>query len=121
MKLGRTAVYMTVAGLLLLNGCSKEHPDQPAMNQPPKTLLWLFPDSTLGQGNSKQHIHWWAEDPDGIIKGYLLAAGKFATSGQLPDTLRWVWTTKNDSVIAFPLLVRQDTFEIAVRACDNNF
>ncbi len=108
-----------IFSLILISGCFKEHPDQPLINQSPKTFLWLFPDSTLAQGNSRQRIRWWGEDPDGIVKGYLLATGKFSVSGQLSDTLTWTWTTRNDSVIAFPLLIRQDTFTVAVRAVDN--
>ena len=105
--------------VILMSGCTKEHPDQPIINKPPKTFLWLFPDSTVAQGNSRQRIRWWGEDPDGLVKGYLVASGKFSVNGQLSDTLTWTWTTKNDSVIAFPLLIRQDTFTVAVRAVDN--
>ncbi|HEV8538797.1 MAG TPA: YCF48-related protein [Bacteroidota bacterium] len=110
-----------VAGMVFFAGCSKEQPDEPHANQKPKTFVWLFPDSTIAEGNSRQRIRWWGEDADGVVKGFLVASGKFEISGQLPDTLAWTWTTKNDSLIAFPLLVRQDTFNLAVRSVDNTF
>ncbi len=108
--------------LVSMTGCSKEHPDQPLANKPPKTFLWLFPDSTIAEGTSKQHVRWWGEDPDGVIKGFLFAFQGKTVSGGSPldiDSVRWIWTTKNDTVVAFPLLVKRDTFEVAVRAVDN--
>lgn len=110
--------------IMLLGGCSKEYPDQPVPNKLPKTFLWLYPDSTIREGNSRQRVRWWGEDPDGVVRGYLFAAGKLLTSaGKLPnpDTITWRWRTVNDSLMAFPLLVRQDTFQVMVRAVDNSF
>jgi photosystem II stability/assembly factor-like uncharacterized protein len=114
------AWFLLACGIMA--GCSKDLPDQPAANRSPRTFLWLFPDSTIAQGNSRQRIRWWGEDPDGIVRGYLFATGKNVKTGDLyNDTLGWVWTTKNDSLVAFPLLVKQDTFSVAVRAVDNTF
>ncbi|HYQ86854.1 MAG TPA: YCF48-related protein [Bacteroidota bacterium] len=106
-----------------LTGCPKETAPQPVPNQPPRTYLWLFPDSTIAEGHSRQHIRWWATDHDGIVTGYLFASGRLYAPGSartLRDTIAWRWTTGHDSVIAFPLLVRRDTFQIAVRAVDNS-
>ncbi len=108
--------------LLLLSGCPKDNPVVPHADQPPKTFLWLFPDSTIAQGTSKQHIRWWGEDPDGIVVGYLFVSGKsLLGNAPISDTLTWTWKTTNDTIIAFPLLVRRDTFDVAVRAVDNTF
>ena len=83
----------------------------------------MFPDSSINEGNSRQRIRWWGEDQDGIIIGYLFAAGKLfdtAITLQQLDTIAWRWKTTNDTVIAFPLLQKRDTFQIAVRAVDNS-
>src|SRR5512137_1146070 len=114
-----------VVGLIVLAavGCKDNSQDISRPNRPPRTFFWLFPDSTIREGNSKQRIRWWGEDPDGIVKGYLFASGKFANGAsvaQLPDTLEWRWTTKNDTFLAFPLLVRRDTFGVAISAVDNS-
>ena len=108
-------------GLLFL-ACKKESPVQPHRNLPPKTLLWLFPDSTIAEGVSKQTIRWWGEDPDGIVYGFLFAVDT-ARTGTIgipdPDTLKWEWTTRNDTLISFPLRQVQGTFVVFVRAVDN--
>src|SRR5512135_2919135 len=99
----RTITPWLLAGITLVAGCSKDYPDQPLPNRTPKTYLWLFPDSTIAQGNSRQRIRWWGDDPDGIIKGYLFTAGKVVRQGGgYLDSLAWIWTTRNDSLVAFP-------------------
>lgn len=109
-----------------MSGCTNE-PDNPRMNQRPKTYFWIYPDSTILEGNSKQRIHWWGEDPDGVVKGYLFASGKFLIPGKTLSQLdslniiRWSWTTAHDTFLAFPLLVKRDTFDIAIRGVDNTF
>src|SRR2546421_2901483 len=100
---------------LLSTGCRKEAPPQPVANEPPRTYLWLFPDSTIAEGQSKQHVRWWATDHDGIVTGYLFASGRLYAPGiarTLRDTIEWHWTIGHDSMIAFPLLIRRDTFQI---------
>src|SRR5437868_3550683 len=110
--------------ILLASGCTREMPDQPYANKLPKTFLWLFPDSTIAEGHSRQHIRWWGEDQDGVVKGYIFASGKlYSPDGQssLLDTVTWRWRTGNDSVLVFPLFTKRDTFQLVVRAVDNSF
>ena len=112
----------TVILIVFISGCSKDFPNEPKPNQSPHTSLWLFPESTLAEGHSKQHIHWLGDDPDGFIKGYLFTSGKIPSrTGTALDTIPWRWRIDNDSLIAFPLLVKRDTFQISVRAVDNAF
>lgn len=111
--------------LLLLTGCPKNIPDNPLANKSPNTFLWLFPDSTLADGTSKQHIKWWAEDPDGVIKGYLFSFDtvRYYDSTGIVDPLHqigWRWRSGQDTIIAFPLERKRQTFYVAVKAVDNN-
>ncbi len=120
----QVAIAACLAVLLFAGGCTKEPSTALKPNVPPKTFLWLFPDSSIAEGTSKQHVRWWGEDPDGIVKGFLFVGGKFspvlnATSAL--DTIAWRWKTDNDSIVAFPLLTKRDTFDIEVRAVDNTF
>lgn len=120
----RTFFRYLVLLVLVIAGCKNEPPVQPHPNKTPKTFLWLFPDSSLASGTSKQHLRWWGDDPDGVVSGYLFASGKGITkNGRVasPDTLTYHWKTTNDTLIAFPLLVRRDTFDVLVRAVDNTF
>ncbi|MBI5020211.1 MAG: hypothetical protein HZB59_02145 [Ignavibacteriales bacterium] len=111
--------------LLLLTGCPKNVPDNPLANKSPNTFLWLFPDSTLADGTSKQHIKWWGDDPDGVIKGYLFSFDtvRYYDSTGIIDPLHeigWRWREGQDTIIAFPLERKRQTFYVAVKAVDNN-
>ncbi len=110
--------------LVVLISCSEDIPDSPLANQTPQTFLWLFPDTSVGVSVSRQHLRWWGEDPDGVIKGYLFAFGVFSsqvTSIPNPDTLRYSWLTKNDTLIAFPLDTQFRNYTVFVRSVDNTF
>ena len=118
--------HYILAGLacFLLFSCSKDFEDHPAANQTPKTFLWLIPDDTLGVGVSRQHLRWWGEDPDGVVKGFLFAFN--VTSGEVtslpnPDTLKYCWVTGNDTLILFPLDTLMRKFTVYVRSVDNTF
>src|SRR5260221_577189 len=118
----RWLIAVLVVAILVMSGCEKEGPSQANPNKSPKTFLWLFPDSTIAEGHSKQHVRWWGTDPDGVVAGYLFASGRIPPRNPADgtrDTITWHWTTANDSDIAFPLLVKRDTFQIWVRAVDN--
>jgi len=115
-------IVLVVIGLII-GSCQKDLPNQPKQNQLPTTRLFLAADTTLRETSSRQHLHWYGEDPDGIVIGYLLASGAYRLNGQLPqpDTTTYTWITKNDSIVALPLLTARDSFVVIVRAVDNTF
>jgi hypothetical protein len=110
-------------GVLFIS-CKKENPSRANVNIPPKTFLWLHADTSavLSPQVSRQLMHWWGEDPDGLIRGYLFAFFKTdsVVAGEVLDTLSYSWVVKNDSLIAFPLLSARERFTIIVKAVDNS-
>ncbi|MGA9116794.1 MAG: hypothetical protein WB626_08470 [Bacteroidota bacterium] len=103
--------------------CTDTIADRPIANSTPVTYLWLYPDSTVGVGVSRQHLRWWGEDPDGLVRGFLFAYAAFG--GQVggvpaPDTLAYTWVTGNDTLISFPLDTLFRTYTVFVRAVDNS-
>ncbi|MFA6457312.1 MAG: hypothetical protein WCW40_10865 [Bacteroidota bacterium] len=110
---------------LLSLSCQKDLPNQPKQNQPPVTRLWVTSDSLLNETVSRQHLYFYGEDPDGYVVGFLIAFVKDSaanfTAIPNPDTLSYVWTTRNDTIIALPLLQKKDKFTIIVRSVDNRF
>jgi hypothetical protein len=112
--------------LLLCNflSCREHIVDAPLSNQTPKTALWLYPQAEIRAGVSKEQLHWWGEDPDGVVRGYLFGFRivTFAvTSPPVPDTMRYVWTSATDTTILFPLDTLFRRFAVTVRAVDNSF
>lgn len=119
----RTHIAFVLLALVLF-GCRDHIADNPTAGQQPKTYLWLFPDSTVGVGVSRQHLRWWGDDPDGVVIGYLFSfkiVTENVTSLPLPDTLRYIYTHKNDSTVAFPLDSLFRKFAVVVRSVDNSF
>jgi len=117
-------LFVGVIVVLLLSGCSEQIADTPVGNRTPQTFLWLFPDSTVGVGVSRQHLRWWGEDPDGVVQGYLFAFAVFpdrVTAVPVPDTLSYIYRTTNDTVIAFPLDTLFRSYTVFVRGVDNTF
>jgi hypothetical protein len=112
--------------LLLCNflSCREHLVDAPLANQTPKTALWLYPQSEIRAGVSKEQLHWWGEDPDGVVRGYLFGFRIVplpVTSPSSPDTMRYVWTVATDTTILFPLDTAFRRFAVTVRAVDNTF
>jgi hypothetical protein len=110
--------------LIVALSCEEKIADNPVVEGPPKTFLWLFPDTTVGVGVSRQDMHWWGEDPDGLVVGFLFSFGIVTTdrfAPPEPDTLRYTWLTSNDSTIFFPLDTLFRRYLVVVRAVDNTF
>jgi hypothetical protein len=106
----------------LFAGCKEKIADNPAGNELPRSFLWLYPGSSLDTVVSRQHLHWWGEDPDGFVRGFLFAFDSSRmTRLPSPDTLRYTWMTKNDTVIQFPLRSLRKDFTVFVRSVDNTF
>lgn len=118
----RIAIALPLALVALLS-CSDDAVRPPAANIPPRTFLWLFPDSSIAIGVSRQRLHWWGEDPDGVVRGFLLAVVENAVrpGPSLSDTLRYSWVTRNDTLMAFPLDTLFRDYTVVVRAVDNTF
>jgi hypothetical protein len=77
-------------------------------NLAPETHLALLPDSALRTTTSRQHIHWWGDDPDGFVAGYFFSF----------DGVSWAFTTKTDSIFSLTLRGTDTTYHFAVRAVD---
>ena len=112
--------------LLLCNflSCREHIVDAPLANQTPKTALWLYPQAEIRAGVSKEQIHWWGEDPDGVVRGYLFGfriVTQAVTTPPVPDTMRYVWTSATDTTILFPLDTLFRRFAVTVHAVDNSF
>ena len=104
--------------------CREHLVDAPLGNQTPKTALWLYPPAEIRAGVSKEQLHWWGEDPDGVVRGYLFGfriVPLAVTSPPSPDTMRYVWTLATDTTILFPLDTAFRRFAVTVRAVDNSF
>jgi hypothetical protein len=106
--------------LLFAGGCVKEHSSQILPNQSPSTFFWLFSDSTIASGISKQALHWWGEDRDGYVVGYLVALSPDLNQIPSPDTLTYTFTKRTDSLVSFPLRQANQNFLVAIRAVDNS-
>lgn len=117
--------YVVLAAAIVLLGSCRDHiDDSPLANRLPSTYLWLTPDSTVGVGVSRQHLHWYGEDPDGLMRGYLFAFGVVSSTVSAPpspDTLRYSWTSANDTTLLFPLDTLFRKFLVVVRGVDQGF
>lgn len=106
--------YIPIALLILtigaLNSCYENPESVPAENKPPKTFLFLFPDSTISGQQSSLRLSWWGDDPDGLIIGYYITY----------DDVNWTFTTSTDSLISFPILGEDTTYIFKVAAVDNS-
>jgi hypothetical protein len=89
--------------------CSERHSNEPVPNTPPKTFISLFPGGDLSVTPSKQHLHWWGVDVDGLVIGFVISF----------DSLHWHWTTSNDSLFTLQLNRPDTSYKFYVAAIDN--
>jgi hypothetical protein len=118
----RQIIVVVCLSLLGLASCNEDIVDRPTANRTPQTFLWLFPDSSIGVGVSRQRLRWWGEDADGTVIGYLFSATVFptrVTSPPSPDTLRYTWVDGNDTLMAFPLDTLFREYTVVLRSVDN--
>ncbi len=92
--------------------CTESISDNPAENRAPDTFLFLYPDENaeLNQQKSRLQVHWWGDDPDGVIIGFY-----FQWEG-LDEG--WTFTTSNDSIFALPIGTVDTAFVFRVIAAD---
>ncbi len=107
-KLLLNITLIAVTGIIY--SCYEVPPVTPAENQPPRTFVFLFPDSSISQQQSSIRLSWWGDDPDGLVIGYYISM----------DGLHWQFTTSNDSVISFPIVGSDTSYIFRVAAVDNS-
>ena len=85
------AALVLCAGGFLMNGCADSVSGARIANEPPRTFLWT---DTLNLVQSSQvRVHWWGDDPDGFVQGYLVSI----------DGIQWNWTTSQESTFTIAL------------------
>ena len=110
-------VFISILVSISLAGCAKHFSSTSVGNIPPKTYVSVFPfrdsvqSANFNPQSSQLQIHWWANDPDGIVAGYVITF----------DRKHWTFTTKNDSVFALPLFTKDTTYIFSAAAIDNSF
>ncbi len=106
-------LFIVITALGAFYACSESISDNPVENKAPETSLFLFPDedAELSQQRSRMKVHWWGDDPDGLVIGYY-----FRWDGLSEG---WSFTTKNDSIFSLPIGTADTTFAFEVVAVDN--
>ena len=99
------SIYISVSVV----SCTDDPVSNPVGNQPPNTGLFLYPDSTIIPQQSRLTIHWWGDDPDGIVIGYYFSW----------DNINWSFTTSNDSLFALQIGVSDTIYQFQVSAVDD--
>lgn len=102
-------LFFIIITLLYLS-CSEEQINNPTGNQPPNTGLFLYPDSAISQQPSKLNVHWWGDDPDGIILGFFFKWEGIDSA--------WNFTFNNDSIFSLPIGSVDTTYNFLVSAVD---
>ncbi len=105
---------ITILLLLIITAvaCTDSGNEPRNENLPPDTKIFLFPDNpdSINQQKSRLEVHWWGDDPDGIVLGYY-----FRWVGLSDD---WSFTTSNDSLFSLPIGSADTTYVIEVMAVD---
>lgn len=97
----------------LIGSCTESINDSPIGNQAPNTSVSIFPDSNavINQQKSRLRLHWWGDDPDGLVAGYY-----FKWEGVADN---WIFTTSNDSLFSLPIGSADTTYSFKVAAADD--
>lgn len=98
--------------IFIVISCKEKITDSPIENQAPETQLFLYTDLEISQQKSKLPVHWWGDDKDGLVIGYLF---KWAGIDE-----NWSFTKSNDSVFALPIGTVDTSFIFLVSAIDNS-
>ena len=108
--LNKFTVFLLLAGLTAFYACKDKVVDNPLANQPPTTKVFLHPDSTISQQQSKIHLYWSGDDPDGQVIGYYFSW----------DSTHWTFTAKNDSLFSLQIGAVNAVYSFRVAAVDNS-
>lgn len=111
---------------MLLSGifsCSRRFPDVPKPNLPPDTHIYLESIRTLRTTTSQQVLHWYGDDPDGLVIGFLYT---FDSEAPVPETWSgdslmqaWTFTTAQADTFGLRFISQDTTFTFRVAAVDD--
>jgi hypothetical protein len=79
----------------------------------------------LNETLSRQNLHFYGEDPDGFVKGFLIAVSDSnQLFSQIPNPgcpYLFLGPNTNDTTVSIPLRAKRSKFTIVIRAVDNTF
>jgi hypothetical protein len=96
---------------LLIITCSEDQVSNPVGNQPPDSGLFLYPDSSITRQPSRLHVHWWGDDPDGVVKGFYIKWEGIDSA--------WGFTSSNDSIFSLPIGSSDTIYSFKVATVDD--
>lgn len=105
----RRYLYLSFIFLLLAGGCTEDVTEVPYVNKPPKTGLFLSPDSVISQQASRLKVNWWGDDSDGLVVGFYFTW----------DNTNWSFTTRKDSTFSLQIGAADTIYTFRVAAVDD--
>src|SRR4030066_394581 len=106
----RILLIIIAALSLLILSCKDDPVSNPIGNQAPNSGLFLDPDSSITKQPSRLRVHWWGDDPDGIIIGFYIKWEGIDTE--------WCFTASNDSLFSLPIGSSDTIYTFKVSAVD---
>jgi hypothetical protein len=104
-------LFIIIAVLsLLISSCKDDQVSNAIGNQAPNSGLFLYPDSSIIKQPSRIHVHWWGDDPDGIIIGFYIKWEGIDSA--------WSFTASNDSIFSLPIGSSDTVYTFKVCAVD---
>ncbi len=103
--------------------CNDRVTDALKQNQPPETHLFLQPDDELATSTSRQILHWWGDDSDGRVVGFVhtfdskapeITAWKIGAADPF-----WTFTESNRDTFSLRFGGKDTVFVFRVKAVDD--
>ena len=108
--LKKFTVLLLLVGLTAFYACKDKMVNNPIGSRPPTTKIFLNPDSTISLQQSKIHLYWTGDAPDGQIIGFYVSL----------DGVKWKFTTSNDSLFSLQIGAVDTIFSFRVASVDNS-
>lgn len=107
----------------LIFACSENFSDNPHPNQPPETFISIFSERDLNAAISRQTLHWWGDDPDGAIVGFIYTfdnnAPELTSWSNASPAASWIFTTNTRETFTLRLAGTDTTYTLRVKAVDD--
>ncbi len=104
--------YFILFLVVSISSCDETINDNLVENIAPETHLFIYTNSEISQQKSKLQVHWWGDDKDGLVIGYLYKWHGIDNN--------WKFTTSNDSIFALPIGTVDTSYVFYISAIDNS-